>query len=348
MRFRTFLSWLLVFFSIPLALLAKCPIGTNGTLEIRAPAGNLFVDTSGTDSVDVELSDRQAMLQESCGQDTVSVTATVPTVIGIPDWKIRVPKGVLLDLSTQGGNIKVDDTDGRETRLRTSGGKVTTGNIKGNALIYATEVHAGNIGGNAELRGLGGRLQVGNVGGNVLFSTTGGDIATGVVKGDVRVETGSGSVLIRESIGDATVTTQEGDIVSDYIHGSFDGRTDSGNIRIENVGGWFQAVTNVGDIFFRLVPEKLTGDLHVNVEAALGNITMYIPEKMKAAIDAVVDKPAYNAKRIFSDFPLKAPVNAFRNIPGGPEKGGTVINGGGNTIRVHTSVGTISIFSIKD
>jgi DUF4097 and DUF4098 domain-containing protein YvlB len=280
-------------------------------------------------------------------------------VTGLPDWKIRVPKGVSLDLSTQGGSIQVGDTDGRETKLRTSGGRVTTGLIKGNALIVANEVRTQDIGGNAELRGQGGKLHVGNVGGDAVFFTTGGDITTGVVRGRVKADTGSGSVAIRESSGDVVVSTQAGDISSEFVHGAFDGKTESGNIRIERVGSWVHAITGVGDIFFRLVPVNFASDLHVKAEAGIGDITMYLPEKLGATINAIVDKPALkaNAKRIFTEFPTKTAGNSFNALrglipggvetphlfPGGPEQQQTVINGGANNVKAHTSAGTIRI-----
>ena len=50
---------------LPLNLFAKCPIAADGRLVLRAPAGNLIVDTTGTDSVDVEVSNRQVVLQET-------------------------------------------------------------------------------------------------------------------------------------------------------------------------------------------------------------------------------------------------------------------------------------------
>ena len=346
MSLLAWLSLLPVILAFPLNLLAKCPIPPDGTLEVRAPAGNLRVDTSGTDSVEVEVSNKQVTLQENCSRDTVRIGATLPPGTGIPDWNIRVPRTVTLDLSTQGGYIQVGDTDGHEALLRTSGGKVTAGNIKGDALILATEVRTGNIGGKAELRGLGGPLQVGNVGGDAEFFTTGGDIITGTVKGHVKADSGSGSITIRESNGDVIVTTQEGNITSNYVHGAFDGRTESGSIRLERVGSMVHAVTGVGDIFFRLVPEKLGGVLDVDAQAALGNITMYLPSKMKATIDVVIDKPASGARSIISDFPLKAPVNALKSlIPGGPEQQRAVVNGGGTNIKARTSQGMIRIFN---
>jgi hypothetical protein len=301
------------------------------------------------------VSNRQVLLNENCGRDTVAITAKAPTSIGIPDWKIRVPRSITLDLSTEGGNIQVTDTDG-EARLRTGGGKVTAGNIKGNALIRATEIRIGNVGGNVELRGLGGRLQIGDIGGNAEFYTPGGDVTAGVVKGGVKAVLESGSITIRESNGDVVVSTKEGSITSEFVHGSFDGNTENGNIRVANAGSWVKAVTGVGDIFFRLVPNNLAGDLHVTAEAAFGNITVYVPKAMKATFNAVVDKPAMGTRSIFSDFPpVKAPVNAFNKlipgggteklIPGAPEKQNSVVNGGGNPVKLRTSSGTIRILA---
>ena len=142
MKFRIGGPSLLVLLLLPGTVFAKCPIAPNGTLEVRAPLGNLLVDTSGTEYVDIEVSSRQVTLQETCGRDKVTVTAPAASGMrGIPDWKIRVPRNVTLDLSTQAGSIQVDDTDGTEALLRTSGGKVTAGNIKGNELIKGVEVN---------------------------------------------------------------------------------------------------------------------------------------------------------------------------------------------------------------
>jgi hypothetical protein len=354
MRWRVCLKVLPAILILPLSLFGKCPLSSGGKLELLAPAGNLIVETTGVDAVEVEISNRQVVLQEKCEGNLVVVTAT--SVTGLPDWKIRVPKGVELDLTTKAGSIQVGDTDGRETKLRTSGGKITAGGIKGNALLVATEVQAGNIGGNAELRGGGGKLQVGDVGGNAQFFSTGGDIATGIVKGSVMADTGSGSIAIRESNGDVVVTTQAGDITSNYVRGGFNGTTQSGTIRLDKAGSWVHAYTGVGDIVFRLVPTNLAGDLHVKAEAGLGNITMYLPEKISATIDAIVVKPALTAKGILGNFLPNASatvVSGLRGlIPGrnepqrllpGPEESKFVINGGANLIKARTSAGTINI-----
>jgi DUF4097 and DUF4098 domain-containing protein YvlB len=366
MKWRIWAGVLPAILILPLGLFGKCPISPNGRLELLAPAGNLVVETSGTDSVEVEVANRQVVVKEECtNKDLVVITGTLTSAAGLPEWKIKVPRGVSLDLSTQGGSIQVGDTDGKETFLRTSGGGVTTGLIKGKALIRANEVRTGDIGGDVEVRGQGGRLQVGNVGGNAQFSSTGGDIAMGLVKGTVKADTGSGSIMIRESNGDVLVTTQAGDITSSYVRGGFDGKTANGNIRLDKVGSWVHAFTGVGDIFFKLSPIDLAKDFHVKAEAGVGSITMYVPEKINATIDAIIDHSSFGATRIVSDFKkvTTAPASAIwglvpgRNKEAQPVRGFTsgapdeqarsILGNGGNQMKLRASSGSINIRILK-
>ena len=50
--------------------------------ELLAPAGNLIVDTTGTDSVEVEVSSSKVVLNQTCGRDLVTVTSTMSGVTG--------------------------------------------------------------------------------------------------------------------------------------------------------------------------------------------------------------------------------------------------------------------------
>jgi len=113
-----------------LPLLAKCPISDGGTVVIRAAAGDLQVDTNGHEAA-VDVQAEGTALQENCGKQSVefSSTSTTPTT-----WKIVTPKNVHLDLVTQAGNITVGDVDGNVV-LRTAGGAVVAGNIKGTASL---------------------------------------------------------------------------------------------------------------------------------------------------------------------------------------------------------------------
>jgi hypothetical protein len=88
-------------------LFARCPVSNNATVIVHAPIGNLLVDTTGTDAVDVEVSNKQVTAQEAtCRPDLVRDRRYgAGAVQWNGDWKIRVPKGANLDLVTLGGNI---------------------------------------------------------------------------------------------------------------------------------------------------------------------------------------------------------------------------------------------------
>ena len=97
----------------------------------------------------------------------------------------------------------------------------------------------------------------------------------------------------------------------------------------------------------------------MNLQSGGGDVTVYIPERMRATIDATIDRPALSATRIFSDFPI----NGLTSTPQAPrQKGETVATGrlmspihqqimlgegGGNPIQLHTSLGKIEIFKIR-
>jgi hypothetical protein len=122
-----------------------------------------------------------------------------------------------------------------------------------------------------------------------------------------------------------------------------------------------EASTGYGTIYCRLNPDKLDGDLHVDLQTAVGDITIYIPERLKANIDAVVERSATTGgRRITSDFPMNAlganppapgrapqiqiaPINRFS----APDRQQFPVNGGGNPVKLHTSLGKIEIFKIR-
>jgi DUF4097 and DUF4098 domain-containing protein YvlB len=351
------------------SLFAKCPVPPGATLVVRAPVGNLMVDTSGVDSVDVQVNNRQIEVKETCGKEVVEITGNAPAQMQETiEWKIVVPRSVHLDLVTLAGSINVGNTDANAT-LRTTGGAVVAGEIKGRAAIITQGgmIKSGNIGGDAELRSQGGSLEVGNVAGNAEFQTASGPIVAGVMNGRVNAKTAGGSITIREARGDLVANTDAGDIsVGDArgidaktaggnitgrrVRGPFQGHTESGDVRVESAAAWVEASTGFGNVFIRMVPENLEGDLHMDVQSGVGDVIVYLPEKMKAMVEATVERPAFEARRIFSDFPMNsiAPgrVQGLAPTPGRaymPLRSQTLLNGGGNRVRLHTSLGKIEI-----
>ncbi len=363
-------------FQLPL-LASKCPIADGATLAVRAPIGNLRVDTTGQGAVEVAVTSTDITLKENCvSRDRVEYSAVAPSPLrGSVDWKIVVPRNVNLDLVTLGGSISMSDTDASAT-LRTTGGSVTVGRIKGKAAIITQGgfIKAGDIGDSAELRSSSaGSLEVGNINGNADLHTAGGPITVGTVTGKIIAESAGGDIFIKGARGEVWVQTEAGDIfigdasqitaktaggkiTNSKVRGPFKGHTESGDIRLESAGAWVEASTGYGTIYCKLNPEKLEGDLHVDLQTGVGDITIWIPERLKANIDAIVERPAANGRRIITDFPM-ATANALASLPqvkpsvtsrfAQPDRQQFPLNGGGNPMRLHTSLGKIEIFRIK-
>ena len=342
---------LLSFFLVPPALFARCPIPANGTLEVIAPAGNLIIDTSGTDSVEWDVTGNQISAKQSCNGKTVRIegAASSSAVRPIPDWHIKVPRTVVLDLVTHAGSITIGNSDSA-INARTGGGGVWVGNVNGELSIMsrAGNIRAGDIGGNADIR-----------------SSEGGNIVLGNVKGDVTPWTLAGDITVVSARKIADAFTGGGNILIKQVFGSFKGKSAAGNIRIEEAGSSVDATTGSGSIYLKLVPYKQSNDLHVNLDAGTGDIQLWLPNGMKADIQATGQ-----ASQIHADFPLvaQAPRGSIRGLPS-PTDPGMVVppgvvppgmtfaappssfpttqmgqrNGGGNPMRLRTTVGKIEI-----
>src|ERR1051325_3182667 len=304
---------LLVFAVVNVSVFAKCLVSDGATLVVRAPVGDLQVDTAARDSaVDVQVDNNGVQLQETCGKETVEYAGNNPDpaqVRGPIVWRILAPRNVNLDLVTLTGNITVADTDANVV-LRTGGGSVTVGQVKGKAAIITQggSVKTGHIGGDAELRSQGGTLEVGDVGGNAEFHTTAGQIRAGTIAGSVTAEGGRAILIIKAgdvhattnagdiSIGDAqriNARTAGGTITSRHVRGPFQGHTESGDIRLDSAAAWVEASTGAGNIVVHVIPDNIDGDLHMDLQAGIGDVTIYVPPRLKATIDATVQRPAF-------------------------------------------------------
>jgi hypothetical protein len=364
----------LAMFAMQSVALARCPIPAGGLLFLRAPLGNLLVDTSVTGFIEVEVSDSAIEVEEQCFDDHVEISGTAPARrFGPVDWRIRVPASVDLDLITFAGGVRVATTEG-SVILRTTGGNVVMGDIGGTAAVITQggSILVGNIGGDAELRSLGGQIEIGDVLGNAELETLGGPIRTGTISGQVQAETAGGSINIQESQGDlnaitlagdivigtagkATVQTAGGNIIGLLIRGAFQGFTELGDIRIERAESSIEATSGFGDIEVRLAPPSLDGDLHVELRTTVGNIRLAIPANLPANLETVIERTLMQAPRVRSDFPLRAVGSGNNSRPSlaqgytiaQSDRSVTELNGGGNVIRLQTSRGTIEIRRIR-
>src|SRR5439155_2744550 len=190
-------------------------------------------------------------------------------------------------------------------------------------------IKSGNIGRDAELRSQGGTLEVGDVGGNAEFHTTAGQIRVGNVTGSVMAEGGRTITIVRGgevkattnagdiSIGDATRINAKsggGNITSRRVRGPFQGHTEAGDIRLDSAAAWVEASTGNGNIVVHLLPDNFDSDLHMDLQAGVGDVTVYLPQRLRASIDSSVQRPPFQSPPIVSEFPV-VPVRPQGLIP---------------------------------
>ena len=151
-------------------------------------------------------------------------------------------------------------------------------------------------------------------------------------------------------IGDAArinIKSGGGHITIRRVRGPFQGHTEEGDIRLDSAAAWVEASTGHGNILVHMMPENYDGDLHMDLQANIGDVTVYLPPRLKATVNSTVQRPSLQAS-IISEFPA---------VPAGPRNGlipqntfytpthsQSLLNGGGgNLVTLHTSFGKIVI-----
>lgn len=358
MNFLTVLGLVGVIGGLVVPGYAKCPVNESTLLIVKAETGDLHVDTSGKEpSVDIQA--EEAKLHESCGTKIIEYSGT-----GAHSWHIITPKHIDLDLTTVGGNITVTDVDGNVT-LHTSGGSVTAGNIRGNATITTQggAIRTAGIGGNATLRTPGTIEVAGDIGGNAELHTTSGRITTGSIWGmradaeagrtisinkamELQANTTNGDISVGEA-GLINAKSGGGHITTRKVHGGFHGRTEQGDIRLDSAGSWVEAYTGQGNILVHLLPENFDSDLHMNLQAGNGDVTVYLPSRLRASLDLTVEHPSFQSAPITNEFPSAPRRSPQTLIPENryyaPSHSESFLNGGGNKIVLHTMMGKLTI-----
>src|SRR5207245_8948087 len=105
------------------------------------------------------------------------------------------------------------------------------------------------------------------------------------------------------TIGDATrinAKTAGGSITSRHVRGPFKGHTESGDIRLDSAAAWVEASTGAGNIVVHLVPENIDGDLHMDLQAGIGDVTLFVLPRLYAMIDATLHRSAVLARQSIS------------------------------------------------
>jgi len=249
---------------------------------------------------------------------------------------------------TSGGNVTVRDADG-DIDVKTSGGDLELERIKG-ALIGATS------GGNITLRGAtkdvrlrtsGGDVEIMDTDGAVTASTSGGNVRVENVRGRVDASTSGGDVILRNIKQEVEASTSGGDVDAVGLFGTARLRTSGGDVQVRDAQASLSAATSGGDVEVEFTLKDFTKPHAIDLKSSGGAITLTIPEKLPATINAEIrlgDGRWYSRERydISSDFPLKIQ-REEESREGRYIRGEGQINGGGDLITLTTSAGNITI-----
>ncbi len=279
------------------------------------------------------------------------------------DLEITIPTEFNLDIKTQAGDIIVENNIKGKAEISTAGGEITLQNVDGEVYLNTAggDIKTGKISGDAKINSAGGELKIGLVGGKSSINTSGGDINVFGTKSSIKANSGGGNINIGDVDGEAEVATGGGNItlgnVKKYVNASTGGgeidvnnaegkikiSTGGGNINLKNITGSIKAVTGGGNISVSLNPSL---DSDSKIITGYGNLSLSIPSNSKVKIIAEVSGIGWMSSSenledvINSDYKAQ---NIEKDKDRGKIKATYILNGGGSTVHLVTSSGTIEI-----
>jgi TonB family protein len=267
--------------------------------------------------------------------------------------------GGTASLSTGGGNIRTGRigfigfrraSEGRvSAKLSTDGGHIQIQDVAGSVDAFTVGGHivAGNISGNAVLRSGGGHIRAGQIDGRAQLETDGGNITLKQAGSFVSVRTGSGQIDFGEVRGSVRAQTGGGGIRVITVSGPMEVESNGGSICLTRVAGAVQAATAGGTIQAWINPDGSSSGGKVSLAGAsqlssgAGDITVFLPRNLAVNIDAMVENGGFS--RIDADPALFLNIQPMGNRGSGPVRALGALNGGGETLKLRTTVGKIRL-----
>jgi len=183
-----------------------------------------------------------------------------------------------------------------------------------------------------QVRTGGGSVTLSSLRGDSELKTSGGSIDVSGLSGKLDARTSGGSIHLREVTGDTRADTSGGGIEVDSLDGSLTAHTSGGSIHIERVTGYVEAKTSGGPI---------------HVDFGRGNSRGGALETSGGSIEALLDRSAnldIDASTSGGSVQSDLPVRVVGKISGSSLHGS--LGSGGETLRLHTSGGSIHIKSL--
>jgi TonB family protein len=283
-------------------------------------------------------------------------------------YELHVPRTYNIDVTTQAGNIQMDDIDGRIS-LITRGGNISAGKVSGGSRQQGIpsarlesrgggHISVMDVTGDLRAVTVGGHITAGNVSGDAMLSTGGGHIHAGSIGGVAQLETGGGNISVERAGSRVTASSGGGQISFGEAAGAIQARTTGGGIRVLRVAGPMQLDSNGGSIFLTKVENSVhastgTGSITAwlspslkvtsgsQLESGQGDIVVYVPRKLQVTIEATIDTGL--GHHIVADPSLPMKITYLTGDSGKEEKGECAINGGGEILRLRAMQGNIQL-----
>jgi DUF4097 and DUF4098 domain-containing protein YvlB len=273
------------------------------------------------------------------------------------EFSVMVPREMtLVKLETDGGNVDASGVAGH-VEAESGGGSIHFDDIGGgvNAETGGGSIEVGTVSGDLGLHTGGGSIAVHQANGKVTAETGGGSVEIQSGAQGAVIETGGGSISVRHCNGKLKASTGGGSIDLGDIGGPVEMDTGGGTIRLTSAKGHVHAETGGGGIELYGVPsaraETGAGGIVVklvntggerrdsDLETGAGDITVYLASDVAVNVWASVDLA--NGHKITSEFPdihVRSEGESY-----GPKSytAEGKLNGGGPTLKVHTSTGDI-------
>jgi DUF4097 and DUF4098 domain-containing protein YvlB len=274
------------------------------------------------------------------------------------EFSVMVPREMaMLKLETEGGNVDASGVMGH-VEAESGGGSMKLDDIGGGASAETGggSIDIGTVSGDLGLHTGGGSIEVHHANGKVIAETGGGSVDIQAGTQGATIETGGGSVQVRQCNGKVKVSTGGGSVDLNDIGGPAEIETGGGSIHLNSAKGHVHAETGGGGIELLGVPsaraETGAGGITVklvntgserndsDLETGAGDITVYIAADVAINVRASVDMG--NGHHITSDFPdIHIGSEGDKWGPKSLTAEG-MLNGGGPTMKVHTSAGDIT------
>ena len=352
-----------------------------GRLTVRADLGSVTVAPGANDKVECrirvevvssdealaeQLKDKHESWLRMSDDGSLTLTGRFPRAlldqhvhnlsIGV-NFDIKVPARFNVDVETRGGSVTVERLEG-ELRAVTAAGSIRTGNIAGPTRVETAggNIEVENIGGRLEARTAGGHIRTGDVQGDAVLETSGGRIQTGRVTGALRAGTAGGDIVVGGATRDVVALTAGGKIRLGDVGGRVRAETAGGSIFLETAIGPVQVQTAGGSIHLVRVSSGVhavttAGSIQAQIaatresfqpsllETSFGDVVVYLPDDLPLTIDAEILQSSGHT--IKTDFPLQ--VTADTGYGPRTVEGRGQLNGGGEVLRIRTTMGNILI-----